>query len=311
MSRRRRPPPLPPREGAGVARLGLPVAGQWATVADAMREITGAAAEVERRLAAGEVVLADCTVVTESTTYAEGRLRGGSVWTYRELPDETPVPGEVEILYRDDDVLVVDKPPFLATMPRGSHVRESVVWRLREAGFADVAPAHRLDRLTSGIVLCTLRPQVRGAYQILFAERRVTKAYEAVVHAGADVASRLPEVVRSRIVKERGDLRAREVPGEPNAETRIEVLGTGPGVAHLRLFPTTGRTHQLRVHLAGLGTPIVGDSLYGTPEDQARPESFDRPLALLARELSFTDPLSRAERRFTSARELPWQPRDA
>lgn len=269
-----------------------------------MREITGAAEEVDRRLAAREVVLADGTVVTEGTSYAEGRRRGGSVWTYRTLPQEVPVPGELVELYRDADLLVVDKPPFLATTPRGSHVAETAVGRLRAGGDVDASPAHRLDRLTSGVLLLTLRPQVRGAYQELFAGRRVSKTYEAVVTTQGREAGDWPSVLRSRIVKERGDLRAREVPGEPNSETHLEVVDETEGFAHLRLRPTTGRTHQLRVHLASLGTPIVGDPLYGTSAERARGESFDAPLALLAREVAFTDPLDAEPRRFVARRRL-------
>ena len=269
-----------------------------------MREITGAAEEVDRRLAAGEVVLADGTVVTEATSYDEGRRRGGSVWTYRALPQEDSVPGELVELYRDGNLVVVDKPPFLATTPRGSHVVETVVGRLRAGGDVDASPAHRLDRLTSGVLLLTLRPQVRGAYQELFAARRVEKTYEAVVRTQGRAAGAWPSVLRSRIVKERGDLRAREVPGEPNAETHLEVVDETEGFAHLRLRPTTGRTHQLRVHLAALGTPIVGDPLYGTDAERAAPESFAVPLALLAREVAFTDPLGGAPRRVAARRRL-------
>lgn len=269
-----------------------------------MRSITGAVAEVDARLAEGAIVLADGTVVTEETSYAEGRRRGGSVWTYRDLPTEVPVPGELVVLAEDAELLVVDKPPFLATMPRGSHVRESVVWRLREAGYVDVAPAHRLDRLTAGVLLCTLRRDVRDTYQRLFAERRVTKTYEALVRADAASAAALPQMVTSRIVKERGDLLAREVPGEPNAQTRLDVLGTNGDITHVRLRPRTGRTHQLRVQLAGLGTPIVGDPLYGSVEDRHRPESFDVPMALLATAMSFMDPSTGEVRTFTTRRRL-------
>lgn len=289
---------------------------------EAMREITGAVVEVDRRLAAGEIVLADGTIVTEATTYEEGRRRGGSVWTYRAWPHEDPVPGELLTLHRDADLLVVDKPPFLATMPRGSHVRETVVGRLWAAGELEAAPAHRLDRLTSGVLLLTRRREVRAAYQDLFAHRRVEKTYEALVRTDARPADTLPGVVRSRIVKERGSRRSREVPGEPNAETHLEVLAAQGGVAHLRLRPHTGRTHQLRVHLAALGTPILGDPLYGTVDrvdhparhdpdrddpgrqDHDHEDSGEEPLALLARELSFVDPLSGRRRTFTSRRRL-------
>ncbi|GAB49678.1 pseudouridine synthase [Mobilicoccus pelagius] len=273
-----------------------------------MREITGASEQIDRRLAAGEIVLADGAVVTATTSYVEGRRRGGSVWTYRDLPSETPVPGELVELHRDEDVLVVDKPPFLATTPRGSHVRETVLGRVQAAGDPDASPAHRLDRLTSGVLLLTLRPEARAAYQELFASRRVVKTYEARVWTAGRPAETLPGVVRSRIVKERGEMCAREVAGEPNAETCLEVLDVAGGTARLWLRPRTGRTHQLRVHLASLGTPIVGDPLYGVEADRERPESFDAPLALVARELTFVDPISGRARTFTSRCDLPGEP---
>jgi tRNA pseudouridine32 synthase/23S rRNA pseudouridine746 synthase len=233
------------------------------------------------------------------------------LWFHRDLPDEVPVPFEIGLVHRDDDLLVVDKPHFMATIPRGQHIVETALVRLRrELDLPALSPAHRLDRPTAGLLMFVLRPERRGAYQTLFRDRRVRKTYEAV--ARHDPALALPRTVRSRIVKERGVLRAYEEPGPVNAVTHVELLahravdggaGGGAGLARYRLVPETGRTHQLRVHMTGLGVPILGDDFY--PELTGRPlDDFRRPLQLLASELEFRDPFSGAVRRFTSRLEL-------
>jgi tRNA pseudouridine32 synthase/23S rRNA pseudouridine746 synthase len=208
------------------------------------------------------------------------------------------VPFEIGIVHRDERIVVVDKPHFLATMPRGRHVTETALARLRrDLGLARLQPAHRLDRLTAGLVLFVVRPEDRGAYQTLFRDRVVRKEYEAV--APYDPAVALPVTVRSRIEKERGVMAAREVPGEPNAESRIELLGHAGGLGRYRLVPVTGRTHQLRVHMNGLGLPILDDPVYPVVREDG-PEDFTRPLRLLARTLEFTDPFTGDEVRFES-----------
>ncbi len=282
------PAPLPVRDGLGPARVRLHGGSVLAELAD--RFGAGAHAKV----LAGEVFCADGSVVDETTVLAAG----AHVFLYRDLPDEVVVPFDMPILYRDDDIVVVDKPHFLATMPRGGHVVQTALIRLRrELALPELSPAHRLDRLTAGVLLFTTRPQVRGRYQTLFARGEVRKSYDAVAQG---VPSRvLPTVVRSRIVKERGVLQAREEPGEPNAETLVERLA-GDGY---RLTPHTGRTHQLRVHMNALGVPIVNDSLYPVVKVVA-PEDFSAPLQLLARSLEFDDPISGLRRRFVSKRSL-------
>lgn len=234
---------------------------------------------------------------------------GTYLWFHRDLPDETPVPFPIGVVHRDDDLLVVDKPHFLATIPRGRHIAETALVRLRrDLDLPELSPAHRLDRVTAGLVMFVVHRERRGAYQTLFRDRRVHKVYEAL--APHDPAVELPLTVRSRIVKERGVLQAREVDGPPNAETLVELVAARGGLARYRLTPRTGRTHQLRLHMASLGLPIVDDDFYPELREQAL-DDFSRPLQLLAAELAFTDPITGAARRFRSRlrlRDLPGSP---
>ncbi|MFR0353736.1 RluA family pseudouridine synthase [Streptomyces sediminimaris] len=304
MSRRSRipPSPLPQRLGVDPVRVRLPAEGRWATAREYLAErLSGAGAGVvEGLFAAGRIVGADGRAVAPDAAYVPGMF----VWFHRELPDEVPVPFPLEVVHRDEHIVVVDKPHFLATTPRGSHVTETALARLRrELGIPALGAAHRLDRLTAGLVLFTVRPEERGAYQSLFRDRRVRKEYEAV--APYDPSLVLPRTVRSRIVKDRGVLAAYEVQGEPNAVSRVELMEhrTG-GPARYRLLPSTGQTHQLRVHMNTLGVPILGDPLYPVVTGPVPAGDFRRPLQLLARALDFTDPVTGAEHRFRSARAL-------
>lgn len=285
----RRPAPLPVRDGVGPARVRLRGGEVLAELTERFGE--AAAAKVHR----GEVLDADGSVVTESTVLQVNSL----VFLYRDLPVEVDVPFDVPILYRDEDIVVADKPHFLATMPRGRHVAQTALVRLRrQLGLPDLSPAHRLDRLTAGVLLFTVRREVRGLYQSMFAQGKVRKVYLA--HASAEPDVHFPVTVRSRIIKRRGCLQAFEVPGEGNAETSIEHRGAG----RYRLVPRTGRTHQLRVHMASLGLPIIGDPLYPSIVAVAD-DDFSTPLRLLAHSLEFRNPVTGTEQRFVSVRALP------
>jgi tRNA pseudouridine32 synthase / 23S rRNA pseudouridine746 synthase len=253
----------------------------------------GAAART--KVLAGEVVDADGAVVDATTALPSGT----GVYLYRDLPREAPVPFEIPVLHQDADIVVVDKPHFLATMPRGRHVAQTALVRLRrELDLPRLSPAHRLDRLTAGVLLFTTRRELRGAYQTLFARGLVSKTYLA--RAAVDPDLTLPRVLRSRIIKRRGHLQAVCEPGTPNAETLVELFSPD---GLYRLTPRTGRTHQLRVHMASLGVPITGDPLYPNVIDVAS-DDFSTPLRLLAQRIEFEDPLTGRRREFVSRRTL-------
>jgi tRNA pseudouridine32 synthase / 23S rRNA pseudouridine746 synthase len=283
-----KPPPLPVRDGLGPARLRL----RGGSVVEEFRSRFGQA--VAAKVTAGEVVDADGVVLGADSVMPAG----ASVYFYRELADEVPVPFDVPVLYRDNDIVVVDKPHFLATMPRGRHVAQTAVVRLRrELGLPELSPAHRLDRLTAGVLVFTTRREVRGRYQSLFSGGRVGKTY--LCRASGAANATLPALVRNRIIKRRGALQAIIEPGEPNSETLVEGIDDGL----FRLTPRTGRTHQLRVHMASLGVPIDGDPLYPNVIDVPA-DDFSTPLQLLAHSIEFDDPVTGVRRRFVSRRSL-------
>ena len=294
-------PPLPILDGITPSFVILPT-GEWpsllAFLCDRFPHLD--AALLSARLVAGGWVDDFGTPFTPVSPYP-GRTR---IWYYRDVPTETPVPFVETILYRDDYLVVADKPHFLATIPAGRHLRETLLTRLRvRLGVPDITPIHRLDRETAGVVLFCLHPPSRGRYQQLFADRAVDKVYEAIAPYRAELA--LPCTHRSRMEECDANFTMAEVTGEPNSETTIALLKRQGAWARYRLAPHTGRKHQLRVHLAALGIPIANDELY----PQLLPDKgddFSRPLKLLARSIAFIDPISGVAHMFHSQRTLDW-----
>jgi tRNA pseudouridine32 synthase/23S rRNA pseudouridine746 synthase len=246
-------------------RVRLPQGAAWATVRDHLVErLAAEAGVIDGMLDAGLIVDAAGRAVPRDMAYVPGMF----VWFHRELPYEVPVPFALDVVYRDEHVVVADKPHFLATTPRGGHVAETALARLRrELGLPTLGAAHRLDRLTAGLVLFTVRPAERGAYQSLFRDRLVAKEYEAV--APYDPALALPRTVRSRIVKERGVLAAREVEGEPNAVSRSGVAGA-PG-------RRAGSLSAEAPHRADAPTPGAHERVGGADPRRSPLSGGDRP----------------------------------
>lgn len=237
------------------------------------------------RMEAGKVLDERGLALTPASAYRPG----ARIAYFREVPAEPEVSGREEILYRDDHLLAADKPPFLPVIPSGPFVRECLLYRLRRStGLSQLAPLHRLDRMTSGVVLFSLEPATRAIYHGLFARGEVEREYQALANVDEVPAQR--EWRRaSRIVRGEPWFRMHEVEGPPNAVTRILLEDLRGKVGSFRLFPESGKKHQLRLHLAALGFPILGDRSYPQLLAEA-PDDVSEPLRLVARRLAFRDP---------------------
>ncbi len=228
------------------------------------------------------------------------------IWFHRRLREEVEVPGELVVLHRDERLVVFDKPHFLSTIPRGRHVLQSAVVRARrELDLPTLTAAHRLDRATAGVLLMTTEPRWRAPYQTLFSDRVVEKTYEAIapVRPGLE----FPRDVESHLVKHVGTMQAEMLDLPPNSRTHIDLLEERDGWGRYKVRPVTGRTHQIRAHFTMLGIPLASDPLYPEVRD-IDIDDFSSPLALLARSLSFIDPVDGSPRLFTSRRTLAWPP---
>ena len=224
------------------------------------------------------------------------------VYYYRAVETEPRIPFDEIVLYQDDHLVVADKPHFLPVVPSGNYLAETLLLRLRKKlGLESLVPLHRIDRDTAGLVLFSVQSASRGAYSSLFAQRQVRKNYEAIAPWRDDL--KFPLTRESRIVEAGHFMLQHEVAGAINAITHIDVLEVQGATARYALSPVTGKRHQLRVHMAALGLPILGDGLYPalTPKGQVNHHS---PLQLLAKSIAFTDPLSGRQRHFESARQL-------
>ena len=289
---RNRPPPI---DGLSASTLQLPP-GTWPTVLDCLCERFPSVARKRwlERMAHGRVIDGEGRRLTPETPHQVGL----EVHYYREVPDEAPIPFDEIVLHEDAELLVADKPHFLPVTPAGSHVHETLLGRLiRRTGNQNLAPLHRIDRETAGLVLFSTNPLSRARYQALFREHRINKHYEAIAPELPD--REFPCTRVSRIVAGEPFFRMQEIEGQPNSETRIEVIERGSEYWRYALTPISGRKHQLRVHMAAMGAPIVGDSLYPSLRQRVAGD-YSAPLQLLARRLDFIDPLNGVERSFSS-----------
>lgn len=293
--------PLPMRGGVNPSRLYLPRNGHWCDLLSFLLErFPYMPAEIiKARLGAGEMVNEVGTPYNLDSSFVPDSW----LWYYREVPDEVEVPFEIDVLHLDKHLLVVDKPHFLASIPSGRYLHETVLSRLRKQfDLADISPIHRLDRETAGVLLFSLRPEDRGAYQSLFQGRQVAKFYEAIAPTSQTLD--FPLVYQSHISKSSQYFTMEEVDKPSNSETKISIIKRGNRLSHYHLEPLSGKKHQLRVHMNALGVPICHDGFY--PELKAMREAvdFNDPLQLLARAIEFNDPISGEHRRFESSREL-------
>lgn len=251
-----------------------------------------------QRLQDGDVVDDHGQTIAPDTRYEAGRR----LYYFRALAAEPRIPFEATILWQDEHLLVVDKPHFLPVVPSGKYLQETVLIRLKNAlGLDALSPIHRIDRDTAGLVLFSKQVATRGAYQELFRTRQVDKTYECVAPWNANLP--WPVTRHSRIAPAAHFMQQTEVDGVPNALTHITPLEVQGPLARYALKPVTGQRHQLRVHMAALGLPIVFDGIYPTltPEGSA---DYSQPLQLLARSIAFADPIDGTPRQFTSQRTL-------
>ncbi|MHA6492657.1 RluA family pseudouridine synthase [Pseudomonas borbori] len=276
--------------------------GDWATVLDCLcAHFPAIAREVWlARIARGRVLDAEGAPIGVDHAYRVGL----KIHYFREVAAETPIPFEENLLHIDEHLLVADKPHFLPVMPAGEYVEQTLQARLsKRLGSADLVPLHRIDRHTAGLVLFSTNPRSRGQYQALFRERKMHKRYEALAAALPQLDFPLQRATRLEAAEP--FFRMQEVTGEANTETRIEVAQRLGEHWLYRLYPVTGKKHQLRVHLAALGAPILNDPFYPEVTDAPdAPDDYSKPLKLLAKGLSFIDPLTGERRVFESQLSL-------
>ena len=287
--------PLPMRDGVSASRVWLPKnEGAWTTVLDFLeqrfpyinREI------LQDRMTRGDIVGESGKPFNPDMLYQGEAF----LFYYREIPNEPVIPFKEEILFKDDNIIVVDKPHFLPVTPGGRFVKETLLTRLKAFyNNEEISPIHRLDRETAGVMLFTCNPAVRGAYQSLFQQRLVQKTYHAIAKINPELT--FPLNHKSCMKKnENSFFIMQEMHGEPNSETNIKIIQYNESLALYELKPITGKQHQLRVHMMSLGSPILNDPFY--PEllpDKG--EDYSKPLQLLAKNISFKDPIT-AENNF-------------
>lgn len=295
----RHPHAPPMRDGVGPSCVVLPSQGQGSMLDFlAQRLPVVARSEWLQRMLAGDVVDERGEPVAPERPF-EGGLR---LYYYRSLPAEPSLPFTERVLYQDEHLVVADKPHFMPVTPSGRYLHNTLLVRLkRQLGLPELSPLHRIDRDTAGLVLLSVQQSTRGAYQALFRDRQITKHYEAVAPWRADLV--FPREHTSRLEESPQFFRMQEAPGEPNSHTEIDVLEFAGEWARYGLSPTTGKRHQLRVHMAALGLPLRNDPFYPVVNDPPEGD-YSRPLQLLARSLAFIDPLTGAERRFESRLQL-------
>ncbi len=258
--------------------------------------------EWEDRFAQGLVLNAEGEALEASSAYQPNT----HLIYFRRLAREPEIPFEEQILFQDEHILVADKPHFLPVTPSGLYLHQTLLNRLKKkTRIQTLSPIHRIDRDTAGLVIFSIKPNERAAYQNLFRDRVVRKIYEAIAPYSETLNAKLPMTYRSRIEESEHFLQMMEVEGEANTDTLIEIIAQSKPWAKYRLTPGSGKKHQLRCHLNALGIPMKDDQIYPilTPY-QEYDLDVSKPLQLLAKEISFLDPITTAQRQFVSQRSL-------
>jgi len=256
-----------------------------------------------QRIAAGKVYWFNGDTISADTPFMPSKR----LCYYREVTAEPLIPFAHEILYQNEHIIVADKPHFLPVTPGGEYVNECLLARLqRDTGLTDIAPVHRLDRDTAGLVLFSLNAQSRAAYYQLFSAGTIYKQYQAVARLTKEAATAaLPQhwQIKNRIEKSTPRFINAIVPGEVNAQSDISLVAKSGELGLFELTPHSGKTHQLRLHMLSLGMPILHDNYYPELKAKQAPQ-FEQPLQLLAKQLRFTDPLTQQPQQFSSKQQL-------
>lgn len=255
--------------------------------------------EWERRFAQGLILDEWFNPLDIGTNYEQGR----TIYYYRFLENEVVVPFDYELVFENEEFMVVDKPHFLAVTPTGEYVKETLLTRLKaDTNNANLSPIHRLDRETAGLILISKNPATRSLYQGLFAQHHIHKTYHAIAHACPHTIA--PTELSLHLERGEAFYTMRVNPCKPaNTHTIIDTLATSEKWVKYELSPTTGKLHQLRVHLNHIGTPIRHDPYYPCIRHKDKAD-FSEPLQLLAKRLAFCDPVSGRVWVFESRREL-------
>lgn len=290
------------KNGVGPSRVFLP-AGSYPSLLDFLVERfpAGTREGWSKRMTQGTVLNQQGEVLSPDAQY----LPNQHIYYYRELQKETPIPFEEIVVYEDDNIVVADKPHYLPVSPVGPFLQETLLVRLKNRlGIDGLNLAHRIDLETAGLVLFTKRPELRAIYQNLFRDQQIDKFYEAIAPISSDLE--LPLTYRSCLQESSAFMQMHEIAGEPNSETRIELIESNDGLGRYKLSPVTGKKHQLRAHMNALGIPIKNDQIYPVLKEYVHPEirDYSEPLQLLAKELSFVDPLTKKEHLFKSTLSL-------
>lgn len=256
----------------------------------------------QARFAAGKVHWFGGAVVSFDSPFLPSRR----LCYYREVPVEPKIPFHETVIYQDEHMLLACKPHFLPVTPGGDFVNECLLERLRQQyQLPDLVAVHRLDRETAGLVLFSTNASSRAAYYQLFASGQIQKRYLAVAAMPAQAVWPTGQhwQVANRLEKSQPAFLMQAVAGEVNARSDIQLLAQHDGLGLFQLTPHTGKTHQLRVHMQGLGLPLLYDKYY--PELQPKTtQDYSQPLQLLAQQLAFTDPVTGLQHHFHSERRL-------
>jgi tRNA pseudouridine32 synthase/23S rRNA pseudouridine746 synthase len=289
--------PLPLKNGVAASHIWLP-AESWPSLLVFLCHRFNQVSEHEwrQRLTAGEVRDQFGSIYDVLSDYPANIC----LFYYRVIDDEPVIPFVERIIFENEHLLVIDKPHFLPVTPSGRFLHETVLTRLRNRfNNSSITPLHRLDRETAGLVMFSKQPETRSIYHRLFSERRIHKTYEAIAATRLDL--NYPLIHRSRLSEHpEYFFMTHEHDGIPNSETKITLIESLGALSRYQLEPLTGQKHQLRVHMASLGIPILNDVLYPEPLPQGQEEDMSVPLQLLARSLAFVDPVDATKHDFHS-----------